>query len=195
MHQTGSNHNQSAQKDTILLKRISNGDESALADLYDYRGRLVYSLALNIVGTVADAEEVTQEVFLKVWRNAASFDLDRGDPMAWIVTITRRAAIDRTRSKGYKLQKRSTDIDEVIIASHGSGDHDDPTDKMLGRLQEGKVRNNLSQLTGKQLEVIHLSYYESMSHSEVSEHLNIPLGTVKSRLREGINQLRRIMEA
>ncbi len=194
MNTSARNREDAARKDTILLERISQGDSKALADLYDLHGRLVYSLAFNTVGVRADAEEVAQEVFLKVWNHAASFDPVLGSPLGWIVTITRRLAIDRTRSKSYKSSNRSSEFDEAVIATQDRKQVSDPTENMVARLQEGIVKKNLSQLGEKQLEVIRLSYYESMSHSEVSEQLGIPLGTVKSRLREAINQLRRIME-
>ncbi|MCH7690417.1 MAG: sigma-70 family RNA polymerase sigma factor [candidate division Zixibacteria bacterium] len=183
------------QKDKRLFERIRQGDQRALAEIYDHRSSLVYSLAFSIVGNVDDSEEVTQEVFLRVWRKAKIFDPKRGSALAWIVTMTRRLAIDRTRSKSYKSQSRSVELFSQIDESVSSKHYSNPTDEMLLRLQTGEVTIALKNLNEKHLEVINLSYYQSMSHSEIAAHLESPLGTVKSRLREAVNHLRNSLNA
>ena len=181
------------QKDKFLFDRIRQGDQRALADMYDHRSSLVYSLAFGIIGNVADAEEVTQEVFLRVWRKAKLFDPKRGSALAWIVTMTRRLAIDRTRSKGYKSSSRNVELSVQVDESLSARDYSNPTDEMLLRLRTGEVKSALANLNEKQFEVIDLSYYQSMSHSEIAAHLDSPLGTVKSRLREAVTQLRNLL--
>ncbi len=184
-----------AQKDMRLFERIRQGDQRALADIYDHRSSLVYSLVISIVGNVADAEEVTQEVFLRVWRKSELFDPKRGSALAWIVTMTRRLAIDRTRSKGYKSQSRNVELSVQVDEAVSSRDYSNPTDEMLLRLQSGEVKSALANLNEKHLEVINLSYYKNMSHSEIAAQLESPLGTVKSRLREAVNHLRNSLNA
>ncbi len=184
-----------ARKDKRLFERIRQGDQRALAEMYDHRSSLVYSLVLSIVGNVSDAEEVTQEVFFKMWRNSKSFDSAKGSALAWLVTLTRRQAIDRTRSKSYKSQSRSVELSVQIDESISSKHYSNPTNEMLLRLQTGEVTIALKNLNEKHLEVINLSYYQSMSHSEIATHLKSPLGTVKSRLREAVNNLRKSLNS
>lgn len=184
-----------AQKDMRLFERIRQGDQRALAEIYDQRSNLVYSLAFSIVGNVADSEEVTQEVFLRVWRKAELFDPKRGSALGWIVTMTRRLAIDRTRSKGYKSQSRNVELSVQVDEAVSSKDYSNPADEMLLRLRTGAVKSALENLNEKHLEVINLSYYQSMSHSEIAAHLAFPLGTVKSRLREAVKLLRNSLNA
>ncbi|MCH7946883.1 MAG: sigma-70 family RNA polymerase sigma factor [candidate division Zixibacteria bacterium] len=184
-----------AQKDMRLFERIRQRDQRALAEMYDHRSGLVYSLAFSIVGNVSDAEEVTQEVFFKVWKNSKLFDAAKGSALAWLVTMTRRQAIDRTRSKGYKSQSRNVELSVQVDEAVSSRDYSNPTDEMLLRLQSGEVKSALANLNEKHLEVINLSYYQSMSHSEIAAQLESPLGTVKSRLREAVNHLRNSLNA
>lgn len=192
---SGSNsREEQSRRDAGLLTRIAEKDQSALSDLYDQRSRLIYSLVLNMVGNATDADEVTQETFLRIWNNAATFDTAKGSPITWIITIARRLAIDRTRSRGYKSAQRTSTLDEAVADHRDQVTSDDPTDRILERLQAGQVRNHLSQLSENHQKVIYLSYYECFSHSEIAERLAIPLGTVKSRMREGINHLRKMME-
>lgn len=183
------------QKDMRLFERIRQGDQRALAEIYDQRSNLVYSLAFSIVGNVADSEEVTQEVFLRVWRKAELFDPKRGSALGWIVTMTRRLAIDRTRSKGYKSQSRNVELSVQVDEAVSSKDYSNPADEMLLRLRTGAVKSALENLNEKHFEVINLSYYQSMSHSEIAAHLAFPLGTVKSRLREAVKLLRNSLNA
>lgn len=178
------------KRDTALIARICDKDEKALADLYDHHGCIVHSLVYHIVGNDADAEEITQEAFFKVWQNAGSFNAEKGNPLVWIVTISRRLAIDRLRSKGHKFQQRSSVLDQSLIdelqAEINSVESEvDPAHKK-------KLDESLKQLTDKHLEVINLAFYDSMSHSMISDHLDIPLGTVKSRIREAMKHLRTI---
>lgn len=190
---TNSREEQS-RRDAGLLGRIAQKDQAALSELYDHRGRLIYSLVLRMVGSSTDAEEVTQETFLKIWQNAATFDTAKGSPITWIITIARRLAIDRTRSKSYKSAQRTSTLDEAISDNLEQVAGDDPADRIVDQLQAGEVRNLLGQLSENHLKVIYLSYYECFSHSEIADRLEIPLGTVKSRMREGVNHLRKLME-
>jgi len=181
----------SQEQDSLLVRLIQQKDESALSLLYDGKGRLVYSLAYNIVKNDMDAEEVTQEVFVRIWEKAATFDPERGSLQAWITTMTRRLAIDKTRSRLYKARGREMSID--------ASEPDAPSFDLPGRgqkdlevgVQAREVMDALQQLDVQYREVIKLSYYEGLSHARIAERLEMPLGTVKSRLREAVAQLRR----
>lgn len=183
-----------AGADEILLDLIGEGDEAALARLYRNRSRMIYSLALSIVRDNLDAEEVTEEVFFRVWKNAGEFDRARGSALAWVTTIARRMAIDRTRSKEYKGRMREVDFDKVP-----AGDGDNSTSMTVGVDPEAgaearRVKEALDQLGDSHRQLIHLSYYEGLSHSKIAERLDTPLGTVKTRIREAVIQLRRILD-
>ena len=185
----------SAHLDGVLLGRIQAGDESALAELYDSRGRLVYSVVLHIVRNEHDAEELTQEVFLRVWEKADSFDVKRGSPLAWIVTIARRLAIDRTRSKGHRAQKNTVELEPEIRQDAGQPDPEGTHQQVILNMVVGKALARLKELNRDHREVIELAYYGGLSHAEIAEQISIPLGTVKSRLRAAISHLREILGA
>ncbi len=178
--------------DEVLLRLLREQNEAALALLYDNRSRLVYSLALSIVGNVSDAEEVTQEVFFRVWQKADTYDVARGSALAWITTMTRRLAIDRTRSKHYKSRGREISLD-VSGDRHVHGGVVGSA-RLLDDLQARQVVKALDQLDGHHREVIQLSYFEGLSHARIADHLDTPLGTVKSRLREAVSHLRKILD-
>jgi len=180
--------------DDVLIRLSGQQDEAALSALYDLRGRLIYSLVFGIVRNERDAEEVTQEVFVRVWQKAGTFDRSRGSGLAWLTTITRRLAIDRIRSKHYKSGSREVSLDApaeggaVVQVAAVSGE------SVTIGAETNDVIAALNQLGGPHREVIQLSYFEGLSHSKIASQLNTPLGTVKSRLREAITQLRRILD-
>jgi RNA polymerase sigma-70 factor (ECF subfamily) len=179
-----------SEADEVLLRLVAEGNEAALRVLYERRSKIVYSLVLSIVHNETDAEEVTQEAFVKMWKTAASFDAARGSALAWITTMTRRLAIDRTRSKHYKSDKKTALLDEIedwALISNG-------TSPSVG-VEAREVREALGQLDENHSMVIRLSYFEGLSHSQISERLDTPIGTVKSRIREAVIKLRRLMGA
>lgn len=176
-----------ADIDQVLLQLIQQRDEAALTMLYDRHCKLVYSLVLSIVGNISDAEEVTQEVFLKVWGKAQTYDLLRGSVLAWLTTITRRHAIDRTRSKLYKNKSR-----EVLLDAANQSETTGTPSLTDGETNE--IRGALNLLESKHREVIILSYFQGLSHSEIAQLLSTPLGTVKTRIRDAIFQLREMLK-
>lgn len=183
-----------AGADDVLLDLIRGGDEAALARLYRNRSRMVYSLALSIVRDNSDAEEVTEEVFYRIWKNAGEFDRKKGSALAWVTTIARRMAIDRTRSKQYKGRMKEVDFEKAVAGdgneSFSGSQAFDPT----GGAEARQVKEALDQLGDSHRQLIHLSYYEGLSHSQIAERLDTPLGTVKSRIREAVIQLRRMLD-
>ena len=169
-----------------LVERVASGDQSALAALYDATNRPVYSIILRILGEESSAEEVLLDVYTQVWRQAASYDDNRGAPLAWMATIARSRAIDRLRSGWQdRHRKESLDVLGAVPANAAS-----PEESAAASERQTLVREALNLLTYEQRQVIELAYYSGLSHSEIAEKLNQPLGTVKTRTRLGMMKLR-----
>lgn len=174
--------------DATLLRRIRERDEGALSEFYDRHASFVYSLARSVLRDDGDAEDVVQDVFFRVWERADAFDSARGSPAAWLTTMTRRLAIDRTRSRSFRARGReaSLEVAGATLSTPGG-------DAVARSAEANEVLAALEKLEPAYREVIRLSYYEGLSHSGIASKLGTPLGTVKSRLREGVTQLRRIL--
>ena len=169
-----------------LVELVATGDQSALATLYDATNRLIYSLILRVLGDVSSAEEVLVDVYTQVWRQAASYDANRGAPLAWMATIARSRAIDRLRS-GWQDQRRKEPLEVLGDAPANAAS---PEETTAASERQRFVREALNLLTPEQREVIELAYYSGLSHSEIAEKLKQPLGTVKTRTRLGMMKLR-----
>jgi RNA polymerase sigma-70 factor, ECF subfamily len=169
-----------------LVERVATGDQLALAALYDETNRLIYSLVLRVLGDMSSAEEVLIDVYTQVWRQAASYDSNRGTPLAWMATIARSRAIDRLRS-GWQDQHRKESLDVLGEAPANAAN---PEESAAASERQRFVREALNLLTPEQRQVIELAYYSGLSHSEIAEKLNQPLGTVKTRTRLGMMKLR-----
>ena len=178
--------------DDILIDLIMQKDEKAFGAFYDRHGKLIYSLIFRILGHKPDAEEVTQEAFLKVWDNADKYDVRKGSVKSWLITLARRLAIDRTRSKQYKMRVRETEFssaDDSGSESHNITSKVKATDHQT---EAREVNEALSGLDDQYRQLIQLSYFEGFSHSEISTLLDMPLGTVKHRIREAVIKLRKV---
>jgi RNA polymerase sigma-70 factor, ECF subfamily len=169
-----------------LVERVATGDQSALASLYDATNRLIYSLVLRVLCDMSSAEEVLIDVYTQVWRQAASYDANRGAPLAWMATIARSRAIDRLRS-GWQDQRRKEPLD---VLGDAPAKVASPEESAAASERQKLVRKALNLLTPEQRQVIELAYYSGLSHSEIAEKLNQPLGTVKTRTRLGMMKLR-----
>lgn len=169
-----------------LVQQVATGDQSALATLYDTTNRLIYGLVLRVLGDANSAEEVLLDVYTQVWRQAASYDTNRGAPLAWLTTIARSRAIDRLRS-GWQDQRRKEPLDVLGDAPGGEAS---PEEMTVASERQRFVRHALNLLSPEQREVIELAYYSGLSHSEIAAKLNQPLGTVKTRTRLGMMKLR-----
>lgn len=169
-----------------LVEQVAAGDQAALATLYDTTNRLVYGLILRVLGDVSSAEEVLLDVYTQVWRQAASYDAGRGTPLAWLTTIARSRAIDRLRS-GWQDQQRKESLETLGDAASAAAN---PEETTVASERQRLVRAALEKLSPEQREVIELAYYSGLSHSEIAEKLNQPLGTVKTRTRLGMMKLR-----
>lgn len=171
-----------------LISRISKGDEDAMKTFYHQTVNLVYGMAFRVISNTHEAEEVALEVFMQVWRNASSYDSDLSEPLTWLLMITKRRAIDRKRTMKKKLITEEL-FDEKMASTEDSAE----LSYIAGQKRE-IVRNALDQLTQKQRRVIELSYYYQMSHSEIAEHLDMPIGSVKSTIRVAMVKLRNIIK-
>jgi RNA polymerase sigma-70 factor, ECF subfamily len=174
------------QEFAALVRRVADGDQTALATLYDSTNRLVYGLILRVLNDAGAAEEVLLDVYTQVWRQASSYDAGRGAPLAWLTTIARSRAIDRLRS-GWQDQRRKESLDAIGDAASIDAN---PEEATVASERQQLVREALAQLTPEQREVIELAYYSGLSHSEIAAKLNQPLGTVKTRTRLGMMKLK-----
>jgi RNA polymerase sigma-70 factor (ECF subfamily) len=170
-----------------LLGRVARGDSSAFEQLYDELSSAVFGLARRVVRDPARAEDVTQEVFLEVWRKAARFDSGRGKARTWVMTIAHRRAVDAVRrSESHRRQDHHGAPDEVT--------HDEPGDALIQVEEHGAVRGCLETLTELQLESVRLAYFNGYTYNEVAVLLDKPLPTVKTRMRDGLIRLRDCLE-
>lgn len=179
-----------SEKLTQLIAAIALGDEAALTALYDITRRQVYGLILRILKDAALAEEVTLDVYLQVWREAARYQAERGSPLAWLVTLARSRALDRRRAvkSKYEQAKDKWPNGEAIKAI------DCPPDEgAIDAERAHYVHAAIAQLTPEQRQAVALAYFEGLSHSEIAARLAIPLGTVKTRIRHGMLRLQEIL--
>lgn len=171
-----------------LMSRVSRGDEAAFAEVYDALAGAVFGLARRVVRDPAQAEEVAQEVMLEVWRKAARYSASSGTVRTWVLTITHRRAVDRVRSA-----QAASDRDQRA-ASSGALAQGVPFDEVVEQVEVNldaeRVRSALAGLTQVQRECVVLAYYGGQTQSDVAALLGIPLGTVKTRLRDGLIRLR-----
>lgn len=174
-----------AQRLVALLARSSRGDEHAFAELYDLTASRVHGLARRVVRDPAQAEEVAQEAYLEIWRQSARFDASRGSALAWMLTIVHRRAVDRVRS-AESAQER----DHRYAAVGDGPEYDVVDEEVTTRMESARVRRALDSLTEVQREAVTLAYYGGYTHREVADLLDVPLGTVKTRMRDGLIRLR-----
>jgi RNA polymerase sigma-70 factor (ECF subfamily) len=157
-----------------------------LGEIYDRHGRLIYSLALRILRDQADAEDVVQEVFSQAWTQAGRYDAARGSVLGWLLTLARSRAIDRLRGRKTRLEPALDDTRLGEIPDAGI-----PADEQLAWAgRAAQVRAALEGLTMLQRMAIELAFYEGLTHAEIAERLELPLGTVKTRIRQGLLKLR-----
>jgi RNA polymerase sigma-70 factor (ECF subfamily) len=168
-----------------LLGRVATGDQGAFAALYDLLSARVLGLIVRVLIDRSQAEEVTQEVFLEVWQNAPRYDPARGTAVTWILTMAHRRAIDRVRAA---QASRERDLREGIRGL--DREYDSVTETVEVRLEHERVQRAMERLTPLQREAVSLAYYGGYSSGEVAAMLHVPVGTVKTRLRDGLIRLR-----
>ena len=168
-----------------LLVRVADGDRVAFSDLYDRLSPRVFGLVKRLLRDHSQSEEVTQEVFLELWQSAGRYEARRGSATGWILTMTHRRAVDRIRAS-----QASRDRDLRIGVRDWEPDLDTVAENVEITMENERVKRAMGRLTDLQRQAVVLSYYGGYSHSEVAEMLHIPVGTVKTRLRDGMIRLR-----
>jgi len=171
-----------------LVDRVANGDSPAFELLYDEVADDVFQTVLRVLVDPAHSEEVTQEVLFEIWRKAAQFDPARGSVEAWIRTMARRRAIDRVRSVTSRR-----DADARRRAGPASTAHDEVFDQVHRRRSQDEVQTPLRRLSPFQREAVSLAFLSELTHSQVADILGIPLGTAKTRIRDGLISLRQLV--
>lgn len=173
---------------SALLLRVAGQDQSAFADLYDAAAARIHGLALRVLRNPTMAEDVTQEVFLQVWREAAGFDPARGSALAWLMMLAHRRAVDRVRSEEaqsarlhrYESLHETTPFDSTVEAGEL-------------RVEATRVRSAIDTVGEPHRTALVLAYFEGLTHREVAERTEVPLGTAKTRIRDGLRKMRQQM--
>lgn len=168
-----------------LMQAVARGDQASFAELYDMLAPSVFGLVRRVVRDPAQSEEVSQEVLLEVWRTAPRYDAERGSARTWVLTLAHRRAVDRVRS-----EQASRDRTEKVGRAEQQRSFDTVAEEVETRFEHAEVRRALEGLTDLQREAVELAYYGGHTYREVAELLDTPLGTVKTRLRDGLIRLR-----
>lgn len=171
-----------------LMQLSSRGDEAAFAELYDATSSRAYGLALRVVRNPALAEEVLQEAYLDAWRTSSRFDPARGSAIGWLLTIVHRKSVDRVRSA-----EASTARDATYHRETQAVEHDSTTEMAHASLEAQRVRGAVAGLTDVQREAVELAFFGGYTHTEVATMLDVPVGTAKTRIRDGLIRLRDAM--
>ena len=179
--------------DIVLLQLIAAGDEAALDLLYELHSGLVYGLALHILRSISDAEEITQDVFLTLWVKAKTFDPAKGSVPAWLSAIARNRAIDRLRSKRHKEQSQELPLEAAQLDIPENNPVSNSSNSPTVDENVRTVRLALNRLSEPERKIIELAYFEGFTHSKLAVHLGWPLGTVKTRLRRAIIRVREMI--
>jgi RNA polymerase sigma-70 factor (ECF subfamily) len=167
------------------LTAVARGDQEAFAEVYDAVSAPVLGLVRSVLRDPAQSEEVAQEVLVEVWRTAARFRPEKGSAMTWVMTLAHRRAVDRVRSV-----QASTEREHKAALLEQTPAYDEVTEQVESRLEQQRVRRCLGALTTLQREAVTLAYYRGLTYREVAQLLTLPLGTVKTRLRDGLIRLR-----
>ncbi len=169
-----------------LMDRVAAGEETAFAELYDQLASLVFGVVRRVVRDPSQSEEVTQEVFVELWRQAPGFDAGRGGVRGWAGTIAHRRAVDRVRSEQSHRRRQ---------LHHGAPQLEPPgpADVAIESLEHEEARRALTALSAVQREALELAFYDGLTHVEIAGHLGVALGTVKTRIRDGLIRLRGLM--
>lgn len=176
--------------DRQLIQRVAQGDQEAFSALYDRLSKPLFSLALEMLGDAAEAEDALQEICLQIWRRAATYDPTRSSVFSWAVMMTRSKSIDRLRSRGRRQRVVAGSTDEFEDLPDAASEADTAADTTAKHDDAGRVRSALRTLPGEQRQAIELAFFSDMTHAEIAERNGEPLGTVKARIRRGLLRLR-----
>ena len=173
--------------DEDLLVQVARGDERSFEVLYDRHGKVAWSLAFRLLGDREAAEDLVQEAFLAVWKGAAGYSQAKGSVRTWVLSILHHRAVDRLR-KGAASRRRQEALEQAAMIEPAAPD---AAEVALARVEASEVQSALADVPGDQLEVLRLAYYGGYTHHEIAGMLSLPLGTVKSRMRLGLERVRR----
>lgn len=174
-----------------LIKQISDGNQAAIRELYDIYSGLLFNLIYRVVKKREDAEEVLQSVFMLIWEKAGTFDFSKGNVFSWLFRIARNKSIDKLRSKGYKTDAVLVDyLDDLKLDIN---DYVHTVDAHIAVERTHLIVKALNDLPDDQKKVIELAYYDGLTQTEISQELNIPLGTVKTRTRQALIKLETLL--
>lgn len=179
------------QRDREMLAQIVTGDQYAFGQLYDRLSGPLYSLALRLLGDSGEAQDALQEVFVQIWRRAASYDPEQSSVFSWAVLMTRSRVIDRLRRRDRRLRVivASADDDQSNVASTAS--QEESAADTAGRNEEAmRARSSLRRLPAEQRQAIELAFFNDLTHQEIATQLGQPLGTIKARIRRGLLKLK-----
>jgi RNA polymerase sigma-70 factor (ECF subfamily) len=179
--------------DPNLLALVAKGDQQAFSQLYDHSSTLLFTLAVRILENREEAAELLQDVYLEVWRKVSRYDVGRGTPVAWLVTLTKSRAIDRLRARAARGY-RATNSLEAGTAAQVADPSPSPLETQANQELRLAVGAAVAGLPQAQQQAIELAYYEGLSHTEIAERLNQPLGTVKTRIKLGMSKLRESLQ-
>ena len=168
-----------------LLAAAARGDEASFAKLYDLTSSRVYGMVLRVVRDAAQSAEVTQDIYLEVWKQSGRFDASKGAVLPWLLMIAHRRAVDRVRAAQSSVVR-----DDKYAVLNTERPYDSVSEQVQTSLEAQRVRKVLNDLTAAQREAVSLAYFGGYTHSEVAELLKIPLGTVKTRIRDGLIRMR-----
>ena len=181
-------HREQAQiADAELVHAIARGDEAAFASLFDRYNSTLLGFLIRILDSKAEAEDVLQEVFVQVWQHAPRYDETRGRVFTWMVTIARSRALDRLRALGSRESTATKSANEMMK------DFSSVLDEAIKSEQYETVRRALDEIPEAQKHVLLLAYFEGLSHQEIADRSGIPLGTAKTRIRDGLKKLRGLL--
>jgi RNA polymerase sigma-70 factor, ECF subfamily len=169
--------------DAMLVSSLRAGEERAMEQLYNRYSSIVYAVALRVLGDTGAAEDILQDVFMRLWRNPEVFDAGRGSLAGWLSVITRNRAIDALRKR-----RPETDIDDVVV-----GYVPDMRAAESSRALE-KIRGALGAMPSPQRAALEMAYFEGLTHTEIAEKTGEPLGTIKTRIRGGLQALRKVFD-
>jgi RNA polymerase sigma-70 factor, ECF subfamily len=179
--------------DPTLLARVAKGDHQAFSQLYDHSSTLLFTLAVRILGNHEEAAELLQDVYLEVWRKVSRYDVGRGTPIAWLITLTKSRAIDRLRARTAR-GRHTTGSVEAGTATQLTDEGPSPFETKADQELRTAVITAVAGLPQAQQQAIELAYYEGLSHTEIASRLNQPLGTVKTRIKLGMSKLREVLQ-
>lgn len=185
----GTKGNEAEESDAELIARVASGESRALGVLYDRYSRVVYSFAVRIVSDPQLAEEVMQEVFFRVWQQGGAFSSTRGSLITWLLSITHNLSIDEVRKRNRRPQKAESEDPELLLGGVADTGSDIEEEVWLSGVRAA-ITQALDRLPREQREVIELAYFRGLTQREIAEHLQQPLGTIKTRMRLGLQKLR-----